>query len=64
MTADYMKCAYCEWKTKRWTSDRQGKNKYGGSRLLRHVETIHPDEYMKMFEKLDELYPPEKYGGA
>lgn len=50
---DYMKCAFCDWKTRRWTTDRRGKRKNGGGRLLDHVQSMHPDEYVRIKRVVD-----------
>ena len=46
----YIKCLFCKWKTKAWTTDMKGKKLHGYYRLLHHVEMIHNAEYKKTMD--------------
>jgi len=45
-----IKCAFCDWKTTRWTTNKNGKRKNGMAKLLNHVEFRHFNEYIKIKE--------------
>ena len=46
--SNMIKCAFCDWKTPRWTTTSKGKRRNGTTLLLNHVEMFHFDEYMKI----------------
>lgn len=48
--SDIVKCAFCDWKTKRWVTNKKGKKSHGMERLLNHVEFRHFNEYVKIKE--------------
>lgn len=50
---DFIKCAFCEWKTPRWTTTKGGNHRNGGARLLNHVEMTHHDDYLRIRRTVD-----------
>jgi len=54
---DYMRCAFCSWKTKRFITTKEGVKKGGAGRLAHHVETAHHDEFMKIVEQSESEFP-------
>jgi len=53
---DFIKCAFCDYKTPRWTTGKDGKKKGGWIRLRNHIEITHHAEYMEVYEKIAEEY--------
>jgi len=45
---DYIKCKFCNWKTKRWRTNKKGQRIHGYASLERHVEINHPEEWEKV----------------
>lgn len=39
-----IKCKFCNWQTKKWSTGTRGRKVSGFSRLRGHIEEAHPDE--------------------
>ena len=50
---NFLRCAFCEWKTPRWITNKKGKHKLGGARLLAHIEIAHHDDYTRIRKTVD-----------
>ena len=44
-----IKCRFCDWETRAWTTRRvDGGKRYGGGKLEEHVYHNHPEEYRRL----------------
>ena len=56
MKSDYIQCAFCDWKTKRFYTNKKGKKRSGFPLLARHVYWEHPAK----FEEIEEWLQKEE----
>jgi rubrerythrin len=50
---DIIKCAFCNWTTKRWRRNKKGKLISGMKSLQHHAETAHHDKYEDIMQGLE-----------
>lgn len=53
--AEYLKCRYCNWKTKLWRTNKKGQRKNGYPLLQEHFYMHHEEEYKDIIRKCDDL---------